>query len=170
MGRRYRDSPVLGVAAVQSPLDRAAAASGRSEWLRPPPRIDADAHWDWRGRMEPGDVSATDRVGWRRRRPTRPRPLPRPHRLPRGHRNGRGGWSGFSAHSWSSAINTAASLHVLAISQSGDVVDFKPHESPVQHELVDDPWLQEAGALALRADPGLGVTVRDDVVQRLTFA
>jgi L-alanine-DL-glutamate epimerase-like enolase superfamily enzyme len=76
----------------------------------------------------------------------------------------------FSAHSWSSAINTAASLHVLAISESGDVVDFKPHESPVQHELVDDPWLQEAGALALRADPGLGVTVRDDVVQRLTFA
>ncbi|MDX6533355.1 MAG: hypothetical protein QOF68_1099 [Gaiellales bacterium] len=75
----------------------------------------------------------------------------------------------YSAHSWSSAVNTAASLHVLAISDNGDVVDFKPHESPVQHELVDDPWAHEAGSLALRDEPGLGVTVRQDAVDRFTF-
>jgi L-alanine-DL-glutamate epimerase-like enolase superfamily enzyme len=75
----------------------------------------------------------------------------------------------YSAHSWSSALNTAASLHFLAISNSGDVLDFKPHESPVQHELVDDPWAQQAGSLALRDEPGLGVTVRQDAVDRLTF-
>ena len=75
----------------------------------------------------------------------------------------------YSAHSWSSAINTAASMHVLAISQSGDTVDFKPHESSVQHDLVEDPWVQRAGYVSLRPDAGLGITVRDDVVSRLAF-
>lgn len=69
-----------------------------------------------------------------------------------------------SAHSWSSALNTAASLHFLATTPAADTLDFKPHESPLQHELVEDPWIQEDGYLALRAAPGLGVTVREDVV------
>ena len=46
----------------------------------------------------------------------------------------------YSAHSWSGALNTAASLHFLAISEAGDTLDFKPHESPMQHDLVADPW------------------------------
>ena len=75
----------------------------------------------------------------------------------------------YSAHSWSSAVNTAASLHLLAISESSDTVDFKPHESPVQHEIVADPWVQEAGMIALRDEPGLGITVDEQAVKRLTF-
>ena len=75
-----------------------------------------------------------------------------------------------SAHSWSSALNTAASLHVLAGSESGDTLDFKPHESPLQHELVDDPWIPQDGLLALRPEPGLGVSVREEVVHRYCFA
>jgi L-alanine-DL-glutamate epimerase-like enolase superfamily enzyme len=76
----------------------------------------------------------------------------------------------YSAHSWSSALNTAASLHILAISDSADTLDFKPHPSPVQHELVADPWVQRSGHLELREEPGLGVTILQDVVDRLTFA
>jgi L-alanine-DL-glutamate epimerase-like enolase superfamily enzyme len=76
----------------------------------------------------------------------------------------------YSAHSWSSALNTAASLHILAISDSADTLDFKPHPSLVQHELVTEPWVQQSGLLELRAEPGLGVTVLDDVVGRLRFA
>jgi L-alanine-DL-glutamate epimerase-like enolase superfamily enzyme len=72
----------------------------------------------------------------------------------------------YSAHSWSSALNTAASLHVLAISPQGDTLDFKPHESPMQHELVEDPWVQEGGLLAIRDDPGLGVRVRQTAVDK----
>jgi L-alanine-DL-glutamate epimerase-like enolase superfamily enzyme len=72
-----------------------------------------------------------------------------------------------SAHSWSSALNTAASLHFLATSPMGDTLDFKPHESPFGHELVDDPWVQEAGMLRLRPEPGLGVSVRQDAVERM---
>ena len=75
----------------------------------------------------------------------------------------------YSAHSWSGALNTAASLHFLAISNNGDTLDFKPHESPFQHELVEDPWIQEGGALKLRPQPGLGVTVREDAVKRFAI-
>lgn len=74
-----------------------------------------------------------------------------------------------SAHSWSSALNTAASLHVLATSPAGYTLDFKPHESPLQHELVDEPWVQEDGVIALRDTPGLGVTVRQDAVDKYTL-
>jgi len=75
----------------------------------------------------------------------------------------------FSAHTWSSALNTAASLHMLASSTHADCMDFKPHESPMQHELVSDPWVQEEGYLAVRDKPGLGVTVREEVVQKYLF-
>lgn len=76
----------------------------------------------------------------------------------------------WSAHTWSSALNTAASVHLLAISRSGLCLDLKPHESPLQHELVSDPWVQDDGYLAIRDAPGLGVTVREDVVQKYLLA
>jgi len=72
----------------------------------------------------------------------------------------------FSAHTWSSALNTAASVHLLAISNHGTCADFKPHESPMQHELVADPWVQEDGYLTVRSDPGLGVRVLEDAVRK----
>ena len=72
----------------------------------------------------------------------------------------------WSAHTWSSALNTAASVHLLAGSRRGVCLDLKPHESPMQHELVSDPWVQEDGYLRVRDAPGLGVTVREDVVQK----
>lgn len=75
-----------------------------------------------------------------------------------------------TAHSWSSALNTAASLHFLATSDNGDTLDFKPHPSPLQHELVEDPWVPEDGLLALRDEPGLGVHVRQDIVDRYLFS
>ncbi|MBS1881332.1 MAG: mandelate racemase/muconate lactonizing enzyme family protein [Actinobacteria bacterium] len=75
-----------------------------------------------------------------------------------------------SAHTWSSALNTAASLHFLATSKAGDTLDLKPHQNPLQHELVEDPWEQKDGMLALRNAPGLGVTVREDVVAKYSFS
>ncbi|MBI2925804.1 MAG: mandelate racemase/muconate lactonizing enzyme family protein [Verrucomicrobia bacterium] len=75
----------------------------------------------------------------------------------------------FSAHTWSGALNTAASVHLLASSTHGLTMDFKPHESPMQHELVTDPWVQRDGFLEVRNAPGLGVTVREDIVRKYTF-
>jgi L-alanine-DL-glutamate epimerase-like enolase superfamily enzyme len=50
------------------------------------------------------------------------------------------------------------------------VFDFKPHESPMQHELVADPWVPSDGLLALRAEPGLGVQVDEAAVRRIDGA
>jgi len=75
----------------------------------------------------------------------------------------------FSAHTWSGALNTAASVHLLASSTHGLAMDFKPHESPMQHELVADPWVQKDGFLEVRKAPGLGVTVREEAVARYSF-
>jgi L-alanine-DL-glutamate epimerase-like enolase superfamily enzyme len=75
----------------------------------------------------------------------------------------------YSLHTWSSALNSAASVHLLAISNQGVSMDLKPHESPMQHELVSDPWVQQNGFLAVRATPGLGVHVREEIVQKYLF-
>ena len=75
----------------------------------------------------------------------------------------------YSMHTWSSALNSAASVHLLALSKQAVSMDFKPHESPMQHELVSDPWIQQAGYLNVRATPGLGVHVREEIVQKYLF-
>lgn len=72
----------------------------------------------------------------------------------------------YSAHTWTSAISTAASLAMLSISPQGDTLDFKPHETPMQHELVENPWVQHSGMLALRDQPGLGITVRPETIRK----
>ncbi len=75
----------------------------------------------------------------------------------------------YTLHTWSGALNTAASVHLLAISRHGETMDFKPHESPMQHELVRDPWVQKDGYLEVRPKPGLGNEVREEVVKKYLF-
>ena len=75
----------------------------------------------------------------------------------------------WSAHTWSSALNTAASVHLMANSTHAASMDFKPHESPMQHELVSDPWVQQDGYLSVRETPGLGVTILDSAVEKYYF-
>ena len=72
----------------------------------------------------------------------------------------------FNAHSWSSAINTAASLAVSASSERCLFFELKPDENPMQHELVEEPFYQKDGVVIPPVGPGLGVTVREDVVKR----
>jgi L-alanine-DL-glutamate epimerase-like enolase superfamily enzyme len=68
----------------------------------------------------------------------------------------------FVPHSWSSAVNTAAALHVFAASPNGRIFELKPEPSPMQHELVLDPFLpDEDGYLTVRDNPGLGIEVND---------
>lgn len=74
-----------------------------------------------------------------------------------------------SAHTWSSALNTAASLHLLANTTHGAGMDFKPHPSPMQHELVSDPWAPQAGFVHVRDRPGLGVTINERALTRYAW-
>jgi len=75
-----------------------------------------------------------------------------------------------SPHSWSSAINTAAALHVFAATTNGHVFELKPNPTPMQHELVTDPFEQRGGFVEVRDAPGLGITVLEDVVRQYTFS
>ncbi|WP_283139368.1 mandelate racemase/muconate lactonizing enzyme family protein [Rhizohabitans arisaemae] len=72
----------------------------------------------------------------------------------------------YSMHSWSGALNTAASLALLSVSHHGDTLDFKPHESPMQHDVVENPWQIADGHLTVRDSPGLGVTLRESELER----
>lgn len=72
----------------------------------------------------------------------------------------------FVPHSWSSALNTAAALAVFASRPNGEIFELKLRPSPLQHELVDEPFDQVDGWLAVRDRPGLGVEVDEDVVRR----
>lgn len=72
----------------------------------------------------------------------------------------------YNPHSWSSAINTAASLHLCASATNAIFFELKPNPNPMQHELVDSPFDQTDGYIGAPEEPGLGVTVREDVVKK----
>ena len=48
-------------------------------------------------------------------------------------------------------------------------MDFKPHESPLQHEMIVNPWEQKEGYLTVRDTPGLGVEVKEEIVEKYLF-
>ena len=72
----------------------------------------------------------------------------------------------FVPHSWTSAINTAASLQVLAASENGVLLELKPDPSPLQAELVDVPIEQVDGWVRVPDTPGLGVVVDESILRR----
>ena len=72
----------------------------------------------------------------------------------------------YNPHSWSSAINTAASLHLCASASNAVFFELKPNPNPMQHELVESPFEQVNGWVDAPDAPGLGVTVREDVVKK----
>jgi L-alanine-DL-glutamate epimerase-like enolase superfamily enzyme len=75
----------------------------------------------------------------------------------------------FVPHSWSSALNTAAALHVFASSPNGVVFELKPVPSPMQHELVRRPFEQVDGYIEVTDEAGLGVEVDEGVVRKYAF-
>ena len=75
----------------------------------------------------------------------------------------------WNAHSWSSAINTAASLHLCAASPNVLLLELKPEPSPMQNDIVSDPIAMKDGWIAVRDTPGLGVTVDEAAVRRFAF-
>jgi L-alanine-DL-glutamate epimerase-like enolase superfamily enzyme len=76
----------------------------------------------------------------------------------------------WNAHSWSSALNTAASLHLAAASDNALVMELEPLPSPMQHELVRQPIEQHDGWVSPPDGPGLGVEVDEAVVRTYRFS
>jgi L-alanine-DL-glutamate epimerase-like enolase superfamily enzyme len=69
-------------------------------------------------------------------------------------------------HSWSSAINTAASIHISVANANSNIFELKPFENPMQHELVSNPIGHVDGWIYAPEGPGLGVDVIEDVVHK----
>lgn len=74
-----------------------------------------------------------------------------------------------NAHAWSTAILTAASLHLSLASPNARLLELKPFAVIVQTDLVAEPIWHSAGELALPAGAGLCITVNEDLVDHLTL-
>jgi L-alanine-DL-glutamate epimerase-like enolase superfamily enzyme len=75
----------------------------------------------------------------------------------------------WNAHSWSSALNTAASLHLATAAPNTLLFELKPLPSPMQDELVTNPIHQSDGWVSAPTGPGLGVAVDESVVGGYRF-
>lgn len=75
-----------------------------------------------------------------------------------------------NAHAWSTAITTAASLHLSLVSKNSMLFELKPFPVVVQQELVTEPITQHNGWVQAIEKPGLGITVREDVLDRFTLS
>jgi L-alanine-DL-glutamate epimerase-like enolase superfamily enzyme len=73
------------------------------------------------------------------------------------------------AHTWSSAINTAASIHLSLCAQRPTIMELKPFANPMQHELVRTPIAQREGWVYAPEGAGLGVDVDEAVVAKYTI-
>jgi D-galactarolactone cycloisomerase len=76
----------------------------------------------------------------------------------------------FNAHAWSSAVNTAASIALSASTPRCLLQELKPDENPMQHELVEQPFAQRDGWIDVPRAPGLGVEVRESVLEKYRLA
>lgn len=73
-----------------------------------------------------------------------------------------------NAHAWSSAVTSAAGLHLSVTTPATILFEFKPYENPMQHELVETPIDPIDGWATPPDRPGFGVTPIESVVQKYT--
>ena len=71
-----------------------------------------------------------------------------------------------NAHAWSTAITTAASLHLSLASENSLLFELKPFPVAVQQELVENPISQTQGWVTAPPGPGLGIDVREEIVRK----
>ena len=72
-----------------------------------------------------------------------------------------------NAHAWSTAITTAASLHLSLASSSARLFELKPFDVVVQQDLVSNPVRREGARVYPLTEPGLSVEVDERLVNKL---
>jgi len=70
-----------------------------------------------------------------------------------------------NAHAFSSAVITAASIALSLSSPCARSLEYKPEPNPMQTELVAEPLLPRSGEVVPLGGPGLGIEVREDVLE-----
>lgn len=74
-----------------------------------------------------------------------------------------------NAHSFSSAINTAASIHLMLCAPLRMLFEMKPVVNAMHHELVTNPVAHRDGWIYAPEGHGLGVEVMEDAVARFAI-
>jgi L-alanine-DL-glutamate epimerase-like enolase superfamily enzyme len=69
-------------------------------------------------------------------------------------------------HLWAGAPAFAAGLHVAAASPASFILECSLGANPMIHDLIEECFPVQGGRLAIPDRPGLGITIRDDFVQR----
>jgi L-alanine-DL-glutamate epimerase-like enolase superfamily enzyme len=72
-------------------------------------------------------------------------------------------------HSWSTAINTVASSHLVASMPNGSLLEFMVMQTPLMYELLKDPFELERGYLKVPKKPGLGIELNENTVEDYTY-
>jgi L-alanine-DL-glutamate epimerase-like enolase superfamily enzyme len=70
-------------------------------------------------------------------------------------------------HNWSTAINTAASLHLAVSSPDGFLCEFKQEPNPLVHDLAKDEFKIVKGKMQVPDEPGLGIEIDESVLSKL---
>jgi L-alanine-DL-glutamate epimerase-like enolase superfamily enzyme len=71
-----------------------------------------------------------------------------------------------NAHAWSTAVLTAASLHLALASRAAILFELKPIPGPMQFDLVAEPFWHEKGLVRAPSRPGHGADPIMSVVER----
>ena len=71
-------------------------------------------------------------------------------------------------HLWGSAILFAAGLHLCVATPCATIVEFTRGENPLLHELVEEAFDLKDGFVLAPETPGLGLTLRRDVVRAIS--
>ena len=68
-------------------------------------------------------------------------------------------------HGFSSAINVAANLQWVASMPAATLLEFRRTKSPLMADLIKNPFVAKDGQLEIPDRPGLGIELREDVVE-----
>jgi L-rhamnonate dehydratase len=68
-------------------------------------------------------------------------------------------------HCYTSPITVAASLHWLSTCRDAFIFEDCVEDSPLRHDLTVEPFQAESGWITVPDAPGLGITLREEVVK-----
>jgi len=73
-----------------------------------------------------------------------------------------------SPHLWAGAPAFAAGLHLAATCPAAAILEYSLGANPMLHDLIEHRFVPADGRVAIPDRPGLGITVREDVVRDFT--
>ena len=69
-------------------------------------------------------------------------------------------------HNWSTAVNAAASLHLVASSPDGFLVEFKQEPNPLIQKITKREFTIKDGKMQVPEGIGLGIEINEDIVSK----